>query len=43
MVLLLGKSLRVDTRELDTDTLAGIDSQVEIFLNLIDIEILLSV
>jgi hypothetical protein len=41
--LLLDKGLRVDTWKLDANTLASIDSKVEILLNLIDIHVFLGI
>lgn len=43
MRLLFDKGLRVDTRKLDANTLASIDSKVEILLNLIDIHVFLGI
>ena len=43
MRLLLDKGLRVDTWKLDANTLASIDSKVEILLNLIDIHVFLGI
>lgn len=41
MRFLLNKGLVVDASELETNTLAGIDNQVEVLLSLIDIHALL--
>jgi hypothetical protein len=41
--LLLDKGLRVDTWKLDANTLASIDSKVEILLNLVDIHVFLGI
>jgi len=43
MGLLLNEGLRVDSRKLEADALAGVNGQVQVFLDLVHVHVLLVV